>query len=257
MTGRMPTLYLSHGAPLLLEHAQWSAQLAHWAGDLPRPSAILIVSAHWEVAPIALSAVEPTDLVYDFSGFPEHYYRLQYPAPGAPDLAARVTSLMSGHEVVQSTRRGLDHGAYIPLIRMYPEADVPVLQMSLPTQDPGRLVEIGRRLAPLRDEGVLVVGSGFMTHGLPYVNFADPDGAAPAWSVEFDAWADEAVQARDLDALGDFRALAPASRYAHPSAEHFTPLFVAAGAADGMAGDIEGTVDGYWYGLSKRSYTFH
>jgi len=257
VTGPMPTLYLSHGAPPLLEHEQWSAQLAAWAQDLPRPAAILIVSAHWEAAPIALSSVEPTDLVYDFFGFPAHYYRLQYPAPAAPGLAARVTSLMAGHEVVQSTRRGLDHGAYIPLLRMYPEADVPVLQMSLPTQDPARLVDVGRRLAPLRDEGVLVVGSGFMTHGLPYVSFSDPDGPPPQWSAEFDAWADAAVRAKDLDVLADFRGRAPAVRYAHPTVEHFTPLFVAAGAADGLAGRVVGSVDGYWYGLSKRSYTFH
>jgi 4,5-DOPA dioxygenase extradiol len=256
MNGRMPTLFLSHGAPPLLDHEQWSAELAAWGAGLPRPSAVLIVSAHWEVAPIALSSVEPVELVYDFFGFPAHYYQLQYPAPGAPELAARVTSLLAGNEVVQSTRRGLDHGAYIPLLRMYPAADVPVLQMSMPTQDPARLVEVGRRLAPLRDEGVLIIGSGFMTHGLPYVSFTDPDGPPPAWSVEFDAWADEAVRARDLDALEDFRVRAPAARFAHPSVEHFTPLFVAAGAAQGLSGHIDGSVDGYWYGLSKRSYTF-
>lgn len=255
MTATMPTLYLSHGAPPLLEHELWSAELAGWAADLPRPTAILIVSAHWEAAPIALSAIEPVGLVYDFYGFPQHFYRLQYPAPGAPDLAARVTALLSGHEVVQSTRRGLDHGAYIPLMRMYPDADVPVLQMSLPTQDPQRLVEVGSRLAPLRDEGVLVIGSGFMTHGLPYISMADTEAPPPAWSVEFDAWADEAVRQGDLDRLADFRTKAPAVRYAHPTVEHFTPLFVAAGAAGGL-GDVEGAVDGYWYGLSKRSYTF-
>lgn len=256
MTSRMPTLYLSHGAPPLLEHQVWSAELAAWAQRLPLPAAILIVSAHWETAPIGLSAVEPVDLVYDFYGFPHHYYQLQYAAPGAPGLARRVTALLAGHEVVQSTRRGLDHGAYIPLMRMYPDADIPVLQMSLPTQDPARLVEIGRRLAPLREEGVLVVGSGFMTHGLPYISMADTEAAPPSWSVEFDAWADEAVRGRALDRLCDFRAEAPGLRYAHPTPEHFTPLFVAAGAADGLAGDVEGAIDGYWYGLSKRCYAF-
>lgn len=256
MTERMPALYLSHGAPPLLEHAAWSNQLATWAGDLPRPTAILIVSAHWESAPIGLSAVEPTELVYDFYGFPLHYYRLQYQTPTPAALAARVQALLSGHEVVQSTKRGLDHGAYIPLMRMYPDADVPVLQMSLPTQDPARLVEIGRRLAPLRDEGVLVIGSGFMTHGLPFISMADAEAAPPGWSSEFDAWADDAVRGRDLDALVDFRAKAPGVRYAHPTVDHFTPLFVTIGAAEGLDGDVDSTIHGYWYGLSKRSYTF-
>lgn len=255
MTDRMPALYVSHGAPPLLEHTEWGQQLAAWAGDLPRPTAILIASAHWESAPIGLSAVTPVELVYDFYGFPLHYYRLQYRSPGAPELAHRVAALLSGHEVVQSTQRGLDHGAYIPLMRMYPAADIPVLQMSLPTQDPSRLVEIGRRLGPLRDEGVLIIGSGFMTHGLPYISMADPEVAPPAWSVEFDAWADEAVHARDLDRLLNFRAQAPAVRYAHPTVDHFTPLFVSIGAAEGLAGDIVSTIAGYWYGLSKRSYT--
>jgi 4,5-DOPA dioxygenase extradiol len=256
MDDRMPALYLSHGAPPLLEHQEWSGQLADWSAQLPRPSAILIVSAHWEAAPIALSAVEPTELVYDFYGFPLHYYRLEYRAPGAPGLADRVTSLLSGHEVVQSTRRGLDHGAYIPLMRMYPEADVPVLQMSMPTQEPERLLEIGRRLAPLRDEGVLVIGSGFMTHGLPFISMADTEATPPGWSVEFDAWADDRVRSGDLDGLVDFRTKAPAVRYAHPTVDHFTPLFVAVGAAGGLGGDVASTIDGYWYGLSKRSYTF-
>jgi 4,5-DOPA dioxygenase extradiol len=139
-------------------------------------------------------------------------------------------------------------------MRMFPGADVPVLQMSLPTQEPQRLLDIGRRLGQLRDEGVLIIGSGFMTHGLPYISFADSEGAPPSWSVEFDAWADEAVRAGDLDRLADYRQRAPGVRYAHPTVEHFTPLFVAAGAAGGLAGATT-AIGGYWYGLSKRSYT--
>jgi 4,5-DOPA dioxygenase extradiol len=256
MSDRMPALYLSHGAPPLLEHELWGQQLADWSAALPRPTAILILSAHWEAAPIGLSAVEPVDLVYDFYGFPAHYYRLQYEAPGAPQLADRVRALLTGHEVVQSTTRGLDHGAYVPLMRMYPDADVPVLQMSLPTQDPARLVEIGRRLATLRDEGVLIIGSGFMTHGLPYISMADTEVTPPGWSAEFDAWADETVRLGDLDRLLDFRHSAPAVQYAHPTVEHFTPLFVTIGTAGGLDGRVDSTIDGYWFGLSKRSYTF-
>jgi 4,5-DOPA dioxygenase extradiol len=256
---RLPTLYLGHGAPPLLVDPLWPQQLAAWAGDLPRPKAVLIVSAHWEAAPVALTSIAPAPLVYDFYGFPPEYYRLQYAAPTAPALAQRVRGLLAAdtaHQVVQ-TERGLDHGAYIPLMVMYAQADVPVLQMSLPTSDPDALIALGRRLAPLRDEGVLIVGSGFLTHGLPYVDFSDSAGPAPAWSSEFDAWATEAVQRRDLDALADYRRRAPGLRFAHPTVEHFTPLFVVAGAGDDLSGQIDNPIDGYWFGLAKRSFAFH
>jgi 4,5-DOPA dioxygenase extradiol len=256
-TVRTPALYLGHGAPPLLDDPVWPGELRAWSARLPRPRAILMVSAHWEDAPVALSSLTPgTPLVYDFYGFPEHYYRLEYAAPTAPWLADRVRALLAGTTEVAQTDRGLDHGAYIPLMEMYPDADVPVVQMSMPTLDPARLVDLGRRLAPLRDEGVLVVGSGFMTHGLPYIDWSDPAGPAPAWSREFDLWADQAVHGRDLDALLDFAHRAPAVRYAHPRSEHLAPLFVAAGAADDLAGEITTEVDGYWLGLAKRSYSF-
>jgi len=160
---RMPALYLSHGAPPLADDPVWPGQLADWAAALPRPKAILVVSAHWEEAPLALGAVETVPLVYDFWGFPEHYYQVRYPAPGAPALAESVRRLLRapGTPVQDVPDRGLDHGAYVPLVEMYPDADIPVLQVSMPTLDPVRLMEIGRRLAPLRDEGVLIVGSGF------------------------------------------------------------------------------------------------
>ncbi len=254
---RVPALYLGHGAPPLLVDPQWPQQLAAWAGDLPRPRAVLIVSAHWEAAPVALTAVHPAPLVYDFYGFPPEYYRIQYPAPGAPDLAQRVHQLLSDDTEVVRSERGLDHGAYIPLMVMYPDADVPVLQMSLPTMEPETLLALGRRLAPLRDEGVLIIGSGFLTHGLPYIDFVDAAGEPPAWSSEFDAWATDAVQRRDVDALADYRHRAPGLRFAHPSVEHFAPLFVVAGAADDLAGDIENPIDGYWFGLAKRSFAFN
>jgi 4,5-DOPA dioxygenase extradiol len=253
----LPALYLGHGAPPLLEDPVWPGELRDWAGRLPRPAAVLMVSAHWEDAPVALSSVSRgTPLVYDFYGFPEHYYRLRYDAPTAPHLAARVRSLLSDAGPVVQTDRGLDHGAYIPLMEMYPAADVPVLQMSMPTLDPGRLLELGTRLAPLRDEGVLVVGSGFLTHGLPYIDWSDPAGPPPGWSREFDLWADAAVHARDVDALLDFAHRAPAVRYAHPRTEHLAPLFVAAGAAGSLSGDVTTEVEGYWLGLAKRSYSF-
>ncbi|WP_439677259.1 dioxygenase family protein [Embleya sp. MST-111070] len=248
---RMPVVYLGHGAPPLADDALWTGQLAAWAADLPRPTAVLMVSAHWEDAPIALGATRTVPLVYDFGGFPEHYYRVTYPAPGAPELAARVRALL-GPDVRDAPERGLDHGAYVPLVEMYPDADVPVLQMSLPTLDPVELYRVGRRLADLRDEGVLIVGSGFFTHNLRGL---DPRAEAPVpgWSAEFDHWGDEAFRAGDLDALLDFAHNAPAARLAHPRTEHLAPLFVSLGAGHEDLDTLRQVIDGFWFGLSKRS----
>ena len=147
--------------------------------------------------------------------------------------------------------RGLDHGAWVPLKVMYPGAGIPVLQLSLPTQDPQRLLQLGASLRGLRERGILIIGSGFMTHGLPFLT---PEmfygNAVPGWSREFDAWAAEAIAARDVDELAAFRSHAPGMPYSHPTVEHFTPLFVTLGAADG---DIQTAVEGYAFGLSKRS----
>jgi 4,5-DOPA dioxygenase extradiol len=218
-----------------------------------------MVSAHWEEAPLALSATTPVPLVYDFWGFPQRYYDVTYDAPGAPRLAADVAALVRrpGLPVHQDQQRGLDHGAYVPLVEMFPEADVPVLQMSMPTLDPQRLFEIGRTLAPLRDQGTLIVGSGFTTHNLGWFDPSAPaDAPAPTPSAEFDAWAREVMQAGDVDAVLDFLHRAPAAREAHPRTEHFAPLFVALGAAWAGEARPEATsvIDGFWYGLSKRSW---
>ncbi|MFC5175774.1 dioxygenase [Nocardioides taihuensis] len=250
---RMPALYLGHGAPPLLDDPTWSGQLAAWASDLPRPEAVLIVSAHWESAPVSLSA-SGAPLVYDFGGFAEKYYRMTYQTPDASALAARVAAMMPDTEPVhQHPSRGLDHGAWVPLKIMYPEADIPVLQMSLPTHDPGRLLELGRRLRPLRDEGVLIIGSGFLTHGLPFLTEWRIDAAVPGWSAEFDAWAGEALAQGDVDALANYRELAPGMPYAHPTVEHYTPLFVTLGAATNADDPGLQVIDGFWMGLSKRS----
>jgi 4,5-DOPA dioxygenase extradiol len=254
-TNRMPALYIGHGAPPLLDDPVWSGELASWAADLPRPTAILVVSAHWESAPVSLSATGPaTPLVYDFGGFDPKYYAMTYETPDASALAARVASLMPETEPVhQHPSRGLDHGAWVPLKVMYPAGDIPVLQMSLPTQDPARLLDLGRRLHPLRDEGVLVVGSGFLTHGLPFLREWRIDAAAPGWSTEFDAWAADALARGDLDELAAYRDQAPGMPYAHPTVEHFTPLFVTLGAASAPEAPGEQRIDGYWMGLAKRS----
>ncbi|WP_158879606.1 dioxygenase family protein [Amycolatopsis anabasis] len=250
-----PVLYLSHGAPPLADDATWTRQLAGWSAKLARPKAILVVSAHWEEAPLTLGATTTVPLVYDFWGFPERYYRVTYPAPGAPELAARVRKLLHGPKtpVHEAPDRGLDHGAYVPLVEMFPKADIPVLQLSMPSLDPRALFELGRKLAPLRDEGVLIIGSGFFTHNLDAMrSVRSTDGTPPNWSAEFDEWGERALAARDLDALLDFQHKAPAAAIAHPRIEHFAPLFVSLGAAaDGAT--PETVIDGYWYGLAKRS----
>lgn len=253
---RMPVIYLSHGAPPLADDPVWTRQLAGWSSSMPRPTSVLMVSAHWEADPLTVSATRTVPLFYDFWGFPQHYYEVEYPAPGAPELAHQVTRLLGGAgDVRRDETRGLDHGAYVPLVEMYPEADVPVLQISMPSLDPGVLFDIGRRLAPLRDQGVLIVGSGFATHNLREMDWhGGPDAPAPSWSVEFDDWLDRQIAAGEIDTLLDFQHTAPAARIAHPRTEHFAPLFVALGAARDNAG--EAAVEGFWFGLSKRSVQF-
>jgi 4,5-DOPA dioxygenase extradiol len=252
----LPALYLGHGAPPLLEDPEWMGELGGWAAKLPRPKAILIVSAHWQTAPIAISSTHKVPLVYDFHGFPEHYYRMTYDAPGAPELAAKVRALMPSNEpVLERETRGLDHGAWVPLKAMYPDADIPVLQMSMPDLDPEHLFDVGRRLAPLRDEGVLIVGSGFLTHGLPFIHeyFLGKPGA-PQWSIDFDVWATEALNRGDIDTLMAFREKAPGMPYAHPTVEHFAPLFVTLGAVTKPDDKPDYAIEGYFLGLSKRSF---
>ncbi|WP_404391387.1 dioxygenase [Humibacillus xanthopallidus] len=259
-----PVLYLSHGAPPLADDERWTAELAAWSDDLPKPDNVLIVSAHWEDAPTTLGSTTGAPLTYDFWGFPQRYYEVTYDAPAAPGLADEVTKLLtapgqtSSSAVHRDESRGLDHGAYVPLKEMFPDADVPVLQMSMPTLDPRGLFEIGRRLAPLREQGTLIVGSGFTTHNLRWFNpAAGPEGTPPPASAEFDHWAQEAMKAQDVDSLLDFLDKAPAAHEAHPRTEHFAPLFVTLGAAYESGGlDNESVIDGFWFGLSKRSWQF-
>lgn len=251
---RMPVIFAAHGAPILLDDAPWMAQLAGWARALPTPKAILMVSAHWEEYPLTLGATRTVPLVYDFFGFPERYSQTQYPAPGAPGLAVRVRELLSerGIAFADDPARGLDHGAYVPLVAMYPGADVPVLQVSMPVLDPEVLVGLGRTLAPLREEGILIFGSGFLTHNMRY---AFKPGI-PTWAREFDAWAADALARSDLEALIDFHHRAPAAQTALPTWEHYAPVLVAAGAAAvGGPDPVMFPIEGFWLegAFTKRS----
>ena len=249
----MPVIFAAHGAPVLLDDAAWMAELASWAQALPPPKRILMVSAHWEERPVTLGATRSVPLVYDFYGFPERYYQTKYPAPGAPELASRVRALLRQGSVAcaDDPGRGLDHGAYVPLVAMYPHADVPVLQVSMPGLVPAELVDLGRALAPLRDEGVLIFGSGFLTHNMRYAFLP----GTPAWAREFDAWAEDALARLDLEALADFQARAPAARMALPTWEHYAPVLVAAGAAADERPRTTFPIVGWWMdgAFTKRS----
>ena len=251
-SGRMPVIFLAHGSPLLLDDAGWVGELAAWAAAMPRPKAVLMLSAHWVDHPITVGATRPVPLVHDFYGFPAKYYETTYPAPGAPALASRVRDLLRAQPVAQDPERGLDHGAYVPLVAMYPHADVPVLQASLPTLEPTALFSLGRALAPLRREGVLIVGSGFLTHNLRTIDFR-PDAPTPAWAAEFDAWAGDVLARRDVDALLDYRQRAPGVQQALPTHEHFVPVVVAAGAAiDDSHATARFPITGFAYGTATR-----
>jgi 4,5-DOPA dioxygenase extradiol len=251
----MPVIFLAHGAPPLLDDAAWMKELGDWADHMPHPRAVLMISAHWEERPLAIGAVHPVPLVYDFYGFPERYYRVRYASPGAPELAGQVRELLAAAKIASTDEpeRGLDHGAFIPLMAMYPAADVPVLQISLPSLEPTQLFAVGRALAPLRKEGVLIVGSGFLTHNMR-AGFAPTAG----WAKEFDAWAADALARRDVDALIDFQRRAPAARLALPTTEHYVPVVVAAGAVDGADVDVSFPISGFWMGSSftRRSVQF-
>lgn len=254
----LPAIYIGHGAPPLLDDERWMAELFDWVIRMPKPTGILIVSAHWEAAPLMItSSTKGTPLVYDFTGFEQRFYEMSYVSPDATALAERVAGLMPDTEPLHvSTRRGLDHGAWVPLTAMFPLADVPVLQVSLPTHDPLRLMQIGERLRELRAEGVLIIGSGFLTHGLPYLtpeHWRNPDAAPPAWSVEFDAWAAEALVTGNIEELLGYTNRAPALHFAHPTVEHLSPIFVTLGAASDPTQPVETVIDGYFMGLTKRS----
>ena len=227
----LPALFVSHGAPtLILDDVPARRFLAGLGQRVERPKAILVVSAHWGTREPEVNDVAVNGTIHDFYGFPDALYRLQYPAPGAPSLAARVAEL-TGATLDRS--RGLDHGAWVPLMLGWPAADIPVAQLSIqPERDAAWHIALGRRLAPLRDEDVLILASGSFTHNLVELRrFAGQ--AEPAWVSDFAAWMNEALVERRDDDLANYRRLAPEAERNHPTDEHLLPLFVAYGAGRG------------------------
>lgn len=253
---RMPVGFVGHGAPTLALDPRKGADLRRWGAHLPRPSAILVVSAHWLDSPVRIGATEPAPLIYDFYGFPDALYRLRYPCPPAPGLADRVEALLAGRfAVAREPSRGLDHGAWVPLRHLFPDADVPVLQISMPAQlSNEQLFALGQRLTPLRDEGVWILGSGNVTHNLRRIG-PDDGGPPPGWARDFDAWVAAKLSEGDVEALLDPAARTPSFALAHPTDEHYRPLLVALGAGEGEP--VRFPVEGFEFRtISRRSVHF-
>jgi len=234
-SNRLPAVFISHGSPMHALHAGAAGEAWTALGQrLPRPRAILIASAHWETRLPMLTGAEKLETIHDFSGFPEPLYRIRYPAPGAPEVAQRAQALLkeAGLSAGIDGSRGLDHGAWSPLLHAYPKADVPVVELSLQTALGARHhLAVGRALAALPNEGILVIGSGHMTHNLREWSRGMVTGGEAPYVREFREWVHARIEANDLDALAEWHEAAPHAVRAHPTEEHFLPLFVALGAA--------------------------
>ncbi len=257
---RLPTLFVSHGSPMtLIDPGRPGAAIAGLGRRLEKPKSILIASAHWLTNIPAVSTAENPETIHDFYGFPDELYRLSYPAPGAPDLATRAVGLLTRAGIPSGgADYGLDHGAWSPLKLMFPDADVPTAQLSIqPERDPAHHFRVGQALAPLHDEGVLIVGSGQFTHNLRDIDRRAGEGQIAGWAKDFVDWINARVAERDFEALLDYRAQAPNAARAHPTDEHFLPLFVALGAG-AEAATIEHLPFGVTGGtLAWDSYLLH
>ncbi len=258
---RLPTLFVSHGSPMLAIQDSPARQfLLNLGKNLPRPEAIVIVSAHWEsMGGPAVTTVANPETIHDFGGFPRALFGIQYPASGAPGTAARAAALLEqqGYAVKASATRGLDHGAWVPLSLMYPDADIPVTQVSVVRgATPADHASLGRALSSLRDEGVLVIGSGSLTHNLYEFRGHAIDAAVPSWVSDFDIWMHERLTLSDTASLLNYRKEAPSAVRNHPSEEHLSPLFVAMGAA-GVSAKATRLHNSYEYGvLAMDVYAF-
>lgn len=229
-----PALFLSHGAPTLaLANTYFTHTWAELGVVIGRPESILVVSAHWDTPFPAVSSAPRLETIHDFSGFPEELYRVRYQPPGSPALAYRVADLLgaAGQYPAIDPERGIDHGGWVPLRWMYPDADIPVTQLSVQSELGARHhLEIGRALAPLRGEGTLVLGSGGIVHNLGELDWGGRVAPAFPWAVAFNGWMAKKVEEGALDDLVDYRSLAPEAERAHPTEDHLVPFFVALGA---------------------------
>ena len=257
----LPTLFISHGSPMLaIEESPARQFLLGLGKTLPQPTAIVVASAHWEsMGGLAVSLASHPETIHDFGGFPEALFDIQYPAQGAPATAARAAELLeqAGFTVKRSVNRGLDHGVWVPLQLMYPDADIPIAQVSVRRgASPAENEQIGKALGKLRGDGVLIIGSGSLTHNLYAVRGASIGQDVPAWVSDFGDWMHDRLETNQRESLLEYRAQAPFAVRNHPTEEHLLPLFVAMGAA-GKAPKAERLHASYQYGvLAMDMYAF-
>lgn len=254
---QLPAVFVSHGAPTLaMDPGRTGEGWVALAQTLPRPTAILVISAHWETAVPQLSLAEQPATIHDFGGFPEALYQMRYPAPGAPGLARRAASVLAAAGLAAQLHpdRGLDHGAWVPLRLMYPGAEIPVTQLSLQSRlGPAHAHQVGRALCPLREEGVLILASGGLVHNLGQLDWRGTDSVSD-WAREFNDWLAARTLAGERDALLDYRRQAPHAVRSHPTEEHLLPFFTALGA--GERGERIGL--GFTFGsLGMDAWLFH
>lgn len=246
----MPVVFVSHGAPTLALDRVAGADFARLGAALPRPKAVLVVSAHWLDAPPTVGTRTQRPLLHDYAGFPQELEHVRYDAPAAGTLAEEMLRRLP--QLAHAGERPWDHGVWVPLLHMFPRADVPVLQLSTPWRwRPRQLFELGGQLAPFADEGVLVLGSGGAVHNLRRLDWS---GAlpTPAWATSFEGWLRERLLARAFDDVVAYRERAPDLALAHPTDDHFVPLLVAAGAASARSGAVTFPIEGFEYGSLSR-----
>ena len=255
---RMPVVFVSHGSPMVAIETGIYQEALERFGREHRPGAMVVISAHWESGDtVRIASAAEHRLVYDFGGFPRELYELTYPAAGDPGLARRIDGMLRNGDVRSAldSVRGWDHGVWVPLRLIYPKADVPIVELSIPgALSPAELFRIGGLLSPLRSEGVVILGSGGIVHNLGRLDWRRRDGPAEQWALDFDRWFASKLEAWDIDALLRYQRTAPSAALAVPTNEHFHPLFVALGAAREQ-GRIEHIHEGFQYGtLSMRSF---
>jgi 4,5-DOPA dioxygenase extradiol len=256
MTASMPALFISHGAPsIAIEQDDFTRATGAYGASLAGARAIAVVSAHWQACGLRVNAVAHPETIYDFGGFSDALYRICYEAPGDPILAREIAALLGGAALEEA--RGWDHGLWVPLRFLLPDARVPIVEIAQPyPTTPEELMRIGRILAPLRDSGVAIIGSGGIVHNLRAIHLADKDAPVDDWAHEFDEWFATHLAARDFSTLVHYRDLAPHAALAVATQEHFEPLFVTLGAA--RETDTLTTIyEGFHYGnLSMRTFAF-